>query len=57
MDIEEIDQTWDCSPSSKCSAVNFPFSRSAVLQCFNVDSFKSLPDHKVPQAIHNDKFL
>ncbi|XP_065895225.1 uncharacterized protein [Dysidea avara] len=54
MDIEEITQTWECTPSSKCKAVNCPFSQyKNIMDCVNVDEFESHPDIPVPEAIYS----
>ena len=54
MDIDEISQTWECTPSSKCKAVNCPFSQySNIIDCVNAEQFESHPDYPIPQAIYS----
>jgi len=54
MDIEEISQTWECTPSSKCKAVNCPFTQYGnIMDCVNAEQFESHPDYPVPQAIYS----
>ena len=52
MDIEEISQTWECTSTSRCKAVNCPFSQYRnIMDCVNVDDFESHSNYPVPQAI------
>jgi len=52
-DITEISETWDCTPSSRCRAVNCPFEQYAnIMDCINADKFESLSSHEIPAAIY-----
>ena len=53
-EIEEINETWSCSPSSKCRAVNCPFFQYGnIMDCINADDFESTSDHEIPAAIYS----
>ena len=50
--ITIITETRSCTPSSKCRAVNCPFTQYGnIMECINADQFESLPDHTIPQSI------
>jgi len=54
MEIGEITQTWMCTPSSKCKAVNCPFSQYRnIMDCVNVDEFERYPNIPIPEAIYS----
>jgi len=53
-DIEEINQTWNCTVSNKCKAVNCPFLQyGEIMNCINADDFRGLQQHTIPQALHS----
>ena len=50
--VDNNAETKSCSLSSKCQVVNCPFkthSESSVINCINVDDFRSLSNHTVPE--------
>ena len=54
MEIDEIDKTWECTPSGKCIAVNCPFSQyGESINCMNIETFRSLSGHSIPQQIYS----
>ena len=54
IDISEINETKTCTPSSKCKAVNCPFTQyGTVMDCINVEQFESPPSTSIPQSIHS----
>ena len=53
-DIAEINETKTCTPSSKCKAVNCPFTQYGnIMNCINVEQFESLPSISIPPSIHS----
>ena len=53
-DIADISETWECTPSAKCRAVNCPFYQYGnIMNCVNADDFESLSDHEIPAAIYS----
>ena len=53
MNITEINETKTCTPSSKCKAVNCPFTQyGTIMDCINVKQFESPPSTSIPQSIH-----
>ena len=56
LEIDEINETWSCSPLSKCRAVNCPFYQySDIMDCTNADDFESTSDHEIPETIYSPK--
>ena len=54
IDITEINETKTCTPSSKCKAVNCPFTQyGTIMDCINVEQFESPPSTSIPQSIHS----
>jgi len=54
IDIAEINETKTCTPSSKCKAVNCPFTQYGnIMDCINVEQFESPPSISVPPPIHS----
>ena len=53
-EIKEISETWECTPSSKCRAVNCPFSQYGnIMNCINANNFESTSNHEIPAAIYS----
>jgi len=51
-DISMITETRSCTQSSRCRAVNCPFTQySNIMECINVEQFESLKDHTIPPSI------
>ena len=54
MDIAEINETKTCTPSSKCTAVNCPFTQyGIIMECINAEQFESPPGISIPQSVHS----
>ena len=55
-DIDDVDSIKLCTSSSKCIAINCPFttnSNISTMVCINADEFESPPNHNIPDSIYS----